>query len=636
VSLALDPANPRRLLCFAYYRSTNPKYESRGGLFRSVDRGATWNELPWSDPVHNVVSSIVFDPHRPGHVLLGADDGLWRSDDHGDSWHRDDEPAPSRPVWQVKMHPFAEDVLLIAAGNQPSRGMSAGAVSTAAASDQTVAEPVELARSPGRVPGWFQFYDPDEGDWVSIEVDEPQTAAAFAPRDWRRMWIAANRRLFRSDDAGRTFTSLGMLGNVHVRDIACDPSDSDRLVAGTDEAIYWSSDAGATFRASWSGGVARQLVVEGPAWIAATASGPMRSRDRGEHWEPFGEGFPEQRCWSIGLAPDGARFAGADGLGIDRLDPGSDAWLARSVGLPRLPMLRPARLSATAWMTTSELGVHTTRDGGLTWDLAGPGGTSSAAVDEGFRQMAVGTRDGEVRLTKDGGRTWRTTRPGRGAIFWLHTHEGGLWARAESGWLGRLEPDFSWAEDGPFEPADTAATSDPPGRARLADVVLPGGAWLAIDADGRLYRRADPTETWETQANAPSALALASGTWRLAPTAAGWFAWKYEGDLVHSPQLGRPWKAVTTPEGVQAIGGLCGDPRGTAAVWVAALDGTLFRVDRIESAFTWKQVGAAWPSGACGFLDPITQPPSVLGSGTGGCYLFSAREPVGRDNGAGE
>ncbi len=231
--------------------------------------------------------------------------------------------------------------------------------------------------------------------------------------------------------------------------------------------------------------------------------------------------------------------------------------------------------------------------------------------------MAVGGHD-RVRLTRDAGKSWHVAKEVKGSAFWTRIHEGGVWARTDRGWLGRLESDLSWTNDGP--------ALDDSRRGRLTDVaILDEGTWAAIAIDGTLYRRRRVTGPWRTIRESPAVLSWNPGTWRLTRTRAGWFAWRYEGGLCTAPRLGAPWAEVGLPNGVSAIGGVCGDPRGVAAVWVAALDGALFCVTPDRGEWHWEHLAKRWPTGGCGFLDAVVAPPSLLGSGPGGLYSFPIR-----------
>lgn len=75
LSTAVDPTDSQRLLM-----GTND------GFFRSLDGGHSWEEVVLPVPAEQV-GSIQFDPSRPGRVYVAFREiGLFRSDDHGDIW----------------------------------------------------------------------------------------------------------------------------------------------------------------------------------------------------------------------------------------------------------------------------------------------------------------------------------------------------------------------------------------------------------------------------------------------------------------------------------------------------------------------------------------------------------------------
>ncbi len=63
------------------------------------------------------VFAILTDRGRPGRITIGTEDGVWRSDDAGDSWRRLSAPKPEFAVWSLADHPREPDTIF--AGYEP-------------------------------------------------------------------------------------------------------------------------------------------------------------------------------------------------------------------------------------------------------------------------------------------------------------------------------------------------------------------------------------------------------------------------------------------------------------------------------------------------------------------------------------
>lgn len=620
--IAVDPHDPSRLMCCSHLRFRQQSHGHRGtsrdrdrlGLYRSLDRGASWSAVPEPGPSGRLVRWIEFDPHRPGRILIATQDGLWETSEYGERWQRilsdDNSRWDDRVTWQVRLHPHHEGARLVTTGQDlRGGGVTAGSSIGASGTSTSIRHP-EVRAEPGRKEGWFQFLDPDEGTWHSSNLGRPRTAAAFDPRDWRRLWIAERRGIVRSVDGGRTFALLRAPSERNVWDIAVDPHDSARLVVASDDGIFLSTDGGLEFDCVDSTGTARQIAVSeySAHMYAATGRGPLISSDHGATWQVLGTGFPRNRCWSLALSSNGTVYAGADGSGVFRLDAGSDAWIARSEGLLPIPVMKVAQSTSGRLVAPSSVATFATVGHPASWEVIGPKSLAVALADH--EQIAAGG-SGTVRLTRDGGTSWQDAEPLNGDVFWVHVQDGGVWSRTSPGGvLRRLKEDLSWQECGP------ASESEP---IRLIDVLASArGPWLAIAVDGRLFMRDAQSGDWRAVTPGPETSGW-QGTWRLSGRASGeLWAWRYEGGLCYCSALGREWQTVELPPVVEAVGGVCLDPRGRSGALVAAEDGSLFHL--FSPNGPWHRLAKAWETGRCGFLEAVRDPPSVLGMGTSGLY----------------
>ena len=96
---------------------TDPGRFWSAGLYRSRNADGAWESIGERLGTEPHVFSILADSRRPGRVTVGTHDGIWRSDDAGDSWRRLDAPKPELGVWSLAAHPAEPDTLF--AGYEP-------------------------------------------------------------------------------------------------------------------------------------------------------------------------------------------------------------------------------------------------------------------------------------------------------------------------------------------------------------------------------------------------------------------------------------------------------------------------------------------------------------------------------------
>src|SRR5438128_3085329 len=88
------------------------------GIWRSLDNGQTFTRAADGMFVECHVRALAIHPDNPRVLFLGNEQGLFRSDNGADSWHRVESPLSDRQIWSIVI--AADDPRLIAVGTCPS------------------------------------------------------------------------------------------------------------------------------------------------------------------------------------------------------------------------------------------------------------------------------------------------------------------------------------------------------------------------------------------------------------------------------------------------------------------------------------------------------------------------------------
>ena len=313
--------------------------------------------------------------------------------------------------------------------------------------------------------------------WRPIFDAEPTQsigAIAVAPSDPAILYVATGEGLqrpdlsvgngiYRSADAGVTWTHLGLDDAQQVPDLAIDPRDPNRVYAAvlghpfgpsSERGIFRTQDGGKT----WSrvlyvdentGGSCIKIDPRDPAvlyaglWTArsgpwednnlfnGTAGGLFKSTDRGEHWRKLTTGLPEnlaqievavapsrpERLYATVATTGEGDYSSAAGLGVFRSDDAGEHWVrvttdprpALRIGGGDLPIIKVDPNDADVLYSASLVNVKST-DGGVHWaSLRGsPGGDDYQNLwisPDDSRHIALVSDQGGV-ITVNGGETW--------------------------------------------------------------------------------------------------------------------------------------------------------------------------------------------------------------------------------------
>jgi photosystem II stability/assembly factor-like uncharacterized protein len=222
-ALAVDPAHPLRV-----YLGTSR------GLFVSTDGGVHWPDATTGVFADRGVRMLAASPQLGGLLWLVAGDGsLWASPDGGESWRPAGFVAPS-----------------LAPSATPGAGGASGALPGPAAWVQPGAASTSQAFA--YVMGRGLYGTADSGmTWRALtlpaQAGTPNTLLAGGSRD-QNLLLGAQKGLYRSTDGGAHWSQMSGLAGA-VLALAGAPAPSSVVYCVTDQALYHSSDGGASFKA---------------------------------------------------------------------------------------------------------------------------------------------------------------------------------------------------------------------------------------------------------------------------------------------------------------------------------------------------------------------------------------------------
>jgi len=243
----------------------------QGGLYRLEEGEEKWEPVTNGLPENPQVRALLIHPENPKIIYAGTNQGPYRSDDRGDSWHPMGTPRDGMNVWSLAFRPHNTQVIY--AGYEP-----------------------------------FGIYRSEDGgqSWQETDTSRvgfPDVTTYMPPLAKRVIDIA-----FDTSMPSDAYAAIEVGGLLATRD----GGDSwDSITDG----LYISNNTVDLH------GVEVNPVTSGLLFII-TQVAMFRSRDRGVHWEHvrFGEMFPGgSYCRDLVIAPNDPKTmflaAGAGGGG---------------------------------------------------------------------------------------------------------------------------------------------------------------------------------------------------------------------------------------------------------------------------------------------------------------------------------
>jgi photosystem II stability/assembly factor-like uncharacterized protein len=240
---------------------------------------------------------------------------------------------------------------------------------------------------------------------------------AVAPDDPDTVFAATERGLYRSHDAGATWSRAPALG-AHYGDFYRLLCASALTVYAASDIVYRSSDGAETFEPIASGLPSQDMYFEAMALRPAIGEpwglGTLRSKPTGlfrfdlveERWKPVPGSASLEHFAFAPSDPQIVYGSGRDGFVISQ-DAGA-TWTVKN-SRSNLFSIAVDPVDASVILATAYEGVLRSVDGGGSWSLAKRGETSAVLFPSEHRAYAF-PRDVSLQIDRsdDAGRTWET------------------------------------------------------------------------------------------------------------------------------------------------------------------------------------------------------------------------------------
>jgi len=505
--IIFDPADSRKL----YVAAWSIEHEN-GELFRSHNGGKSFESL--GGMKGKSIRSFAMSPSNSKILVVGALDGVFRSEDAGDHWTRISPECHKdiKNIESLAIDPKNPDVIYAGtwhlAWKTEDGGQNWHQIKNGVIDDSDVFSIIVDPQQPSTV-----YLSACSGIYKSTDAADLFRKAQGIPFSARRtrvlkqdanhdnvVFAGTTEGLWKTEDAGATWHRV-TAPNIIVNDVMIDPRDSTRVLLATDRSgVLLSTNNSASFSASNEGFAHRQVRAlladnRNPNVLYAGMvndkefGGVFVSRDAGERWAQLSNGLNGRDVFTLAQDEKGNLYAGTN-AGLFRLAQNDRMWTRMNVPgmMPNVPDL--AIESNTMFVPTSSGALLISRDMGKTWSL------QHAAKKEPFlrvranKGMVVASTYTTLLVSLDSGKHFNVEQslPVTLITGLAIDDEQNLWISSAQG-LFRQQKGGSWLPVSTDLPKTKITSLDFDERSHRLVALVDGSSEVFGSSDGNKWRR---------------------------------------------------------------------------------------------------------------------------------------------------
>src|ERR1700688_147276 len=447
--ISIDHQDPKRIYVSAWSVSS----QQIGEIFRTKDGGRNWETLP---AMHGKsIRALAMFKADSRILVAGALDGVYRSNNGGDTWERM-SPANSSEIKNIEsiaVDPKDPNTVYAGTWHLAWKTTDAGAnwqhINKGMIDDSDVFSVIVDHDNPSVVfaSACSGIYKSETGGNLFSKIQGIPFSARRTrvlkqdPTNENVVYAGTTEGLWKTTDLGKVWKQVSS-SEVVVNDVLIDPRDSNRVLLATDRSgVMASTDGAATWTTSNKGYAHRYVSAiladskdANTLYVAVVNDreygGVFYSNDAGQHWLQKAVGLGGKDVFALKQAANGTLVAGTN-HGIYSLERNASSWrpmnvvvvehtskIARKGSKKAVTKTTyeksqlEARVSdleigSTRWLAATSNGLYSSTDQGKMWKGGAILGQKDFVSVRAHDSMVLAATRSSVVVSDDNGATWK-------------------------------------------------------------------------------------------------------------------------------------------------------------------------------------------------------------------------------------